>query len=685
MSSKNRFSEAGLIGVSTLRLLLLAFVLGEIAFLASRYALRVDLTSDKIYTLTDSTKTVLNSLQDNVVIEAYFSPDQSLPIGYRPARVMMRNALMEYVELSQGKINLQYFDPFADRTVRETAERLGIRPEQARTSSSGQLTATEIWQGFRIRYGAEKQEVIPLLPFGSTYTYEAVLTPLIKRLTVQNAPKIGVLAFRSQPGSSGMVIGGGPKSKPQSFVEVLRAFSRDYDFRPLDLSKGQLIPPELEVAILIRPKNLTDRMKFAFDQFLMRGGKLVVFADSAEVEVRQNREFRGKVPSYDGPASKVQFLEQLRSYGVVVEDRIVGEGIRQLHQRFGTPTQDKQLYQFVYPYMFEPANEDWSKKADLFARDQQGNVDTALSSQFAKLFKPGVNLNHDLMKAVASVAVPGFFWPCPVGVAEGLPDGVSGEVLLRTSPLSWKEMSKVELDPFTGAVDMQQRMRNLERWQISKTNMMPTRNPVQTPLMVHAKGTFSSYFKGREIPAKPAVKTANKTVEDPDDWGDEDKKQGQEGPDPSKKVAKEAAKESLLEQAPKSASLLVVGDATFIRDDFIRGDYADIHQANGVVGPSGRNGGSAALVFFRNLLDWLVQERDLLGLQNKVGANRAMTFLEQDEAQGETPEEFQQRLASRTRWISMLNAMAPASVFLGLGLWLWLLRRGRKRAFLNQW
>ena len=203
--------------------------------------------------------------------------------------------------------------------------------------------------------------------------------------------------------------------------------------------------------------------------------------------------------------------------------------------------------------------------------------------------------------------------------------------------------------------------------------------------MVHAKGTFSSYFKGREIPAKPAVKTANKTVEDPDDWGDEDKKQGQEGPDPSKKVAKEAAKESLLEQAPKSASLLVVGDATFIRDDFIRGDYADIHQANGVVGLSGRNGGSAALVFFRNLLDWLVQERDLLGLQNKVGANRAMTFLEQDEAQGETPEEFQQRLASRTRWISMLNAMAPASVFLGLGLWLWLLRRGRKRAFLNQW
>jgi hypothetical protein len=686
MRSMNSSFDPGFVGVSTLRLLLLALVLGEVSFLASRYALRVDLTSDKIYTLTESTKTVLNSLQDKVVVEAYFSPDQSLPINYRPARVMMRNALMEYVELGQGKLSLQYFDPFADRTVRETAERLGIRPEQARTSSSGQLTATEIWQGFRIRYGAEKQEVIPLLPFGSTYTYEAVLTPLIKRLTVQNAPQIGVLAFRSQPGSSGLNLEGGPKTKPQGFVEVLRAFGRDYDFRPIDLSKGQLIPPELEVAIVIRPKNLSDRMKFVFDQFLMRGGKLVVFADSAEVEIRHNREFRGKVPSYDSPTSKVRFLEQLRSYGVAVEDRIVGEGIRQLHQRFGTPTQDKQLYQFVYPYMFEAANEDWSKKADLFARDQQGNVDAALSLQFAKLFHPGVNLNHELMKAVASVAVPAFFWPCPVGIAEGVPEGVHGEVLLWTSPLSWKDMPRIELDPFSGAVDMQQRMRNLERWQVSKTNMMPTRNPVQTPLMVHVKGTFPSYFKGREIPAKPSVTAAKKATEEPDDWDDEDdKKPGQEGPDRSKKAVDESPKESMLEQAPDSASLLVVGDATFIRDDFIRGSYAEISPSNGVVGPSGRNGGSAALVFFRNLLDWLVQERDLLGLQNKVGANRAMTFLEQDEARGETPEEFQQRLASRTMWISARHALAPASVFLGLGLWLWLLRRSRKRTFLSQW
>lgn len=684
MKHPDRSNSTGFVGVSVLRLILLAVVLGEVTFLGSRFALRVDLTSDQIYTLTDSTKTVLDSLTDNLVIEAYFSPDTSLPIQYRPARVMMRNTLLEYVELGKGKIKLQYFDPFADRTVRETAERLGIRPEQARTSSSGQLTATEIWQGFRVRYGAEKQQVIPLMRFGSTYNYEAILTPLIKRLTVKDQPKIGVLEFRSRPGGGGMMIQMGPKSRPQGFVEVIRMFGRDYDFQPIDISKGQLIPPGLEVALLIRPKHLSDRTKFIFDQFLMRGGKLVVFADSVEVDVRQDREFRGKVPSYDGPLSKLKFLEQLRSYGVVVEERIVAEGIRQLHQRYGTPTQDKKLYQFMYPYMFEAANTDWSKQAAQFARNPQGQPDKALQAQLEKLFKPGVNLEHDLMKAVASVGIPGFFWPCPVGLVPELPEGVSGDVLMRTSPLSWREMPNIDLDPFGGAPVMEQRMRNLERWRTSKTNSVPTRNPVQTPLMVHLTGTFTSFFKGKQIPPKPSAAKAAKATADPDDWDEEkDKKPGEEGPQPAAKKADTAPKETMIDQASAGASLLVIGDATFIRDDFFRGAYAEINQGNGVIGPSGRNGGQAAMMFFRNLLDWLVQERDLLELRNKTGMDRSMNFLEQDEARSETNVEFQERLGSKILWIATVNALGPAGVLLGLGLGLWIIRRSRKRAFLS--
>ncbi len=90
------------------------------------------------------------------------------------------------------------------------------------------------------------------------------------------------------------------------------------------------------------------------------------------------------------------------------------------------------------------------------------------------------------------------------------------------------------------------------------------------------------------------------------------------------------------------------------------------------------------MLFFRNLLDWLVQERDLLELQNKVGANRSMTFLEQNDARGETDQEFGERLRGKTIWLMGVNAAGPAALFLGLGLILLVLRRSRKRAFLNQ-
>ena len=110
LSRKKR--QEGYVLSSVLRLVLLAIVLTEVTFLATRYAVRADLTSDQLYTLSKSTQTVLDSLSDKLVIEAYFSPDDSLPITYRPLRVMMRNTLQEYVELGDGKVTVQYFNPF---------------------------------------------------------------------------------------------------------------------------------------------------------------------------------------------------------------------------------------------------------------------------------------------------------------------------------------------------------------------------------------------------------------------------------------------------------------------------------------------------------------------------------------------------------------------------------------------
>ena len=67
---RHAHTEAGFIGTMALRLLLLFLVVSQLAFLGTRYRLRWDLTGDKLYTLTGSTRKVLSKLGDHLLIEA---------------------------------------------------------------------------------------------------------------------------------------------------------------------------------------------------------------------------------------------------------------------------------------------------------------------------------------------------------------------------------------------------------------------------------------------------------------------------------------------------------------------------------------------------------------------------------------------------------------------------------------
>ena len=404
--NESTHSDSGFVASSVLRLVLLFIVLAQICFLASRYRTRVDLTSDQLYTLTPSTAKVLGKLENRVLIEAYFSPKENLPILDQPKRMALVNLLEEYEKLSGGAVRVQYINPLEDKTKREMATRLGMKPGQTRVETSGGRTDMEIWQGMRIRYGADAQRIISGMPFPprgqhSTAFYEKILTPTIKQLSTTQKLKVGMLAFRSRPGGGGMMLDMDEKTPPQGYGQLARVFSREFDIQQIDISKGQLIPTEIKIALLIRPKYLTDRTKFVFDQFMMRGGNLIVFADTAELEVRKDRTLRGTVVSYDAPTSKLRFTEMLKSYGVELRNQIVGDGANGPQQPF-LERQQKQNGQPVqnlirYPYFFEAGDTDWQVLAKNMARNSKGEVDEPLAAQYASRVLPGMNMEHDFV------------------------------------------------------------------------------------------------------------------------------------------------------------------------------------------------------------------------------------------------------------------------------------------------
>jgi len=122
-------------------------ILVLLVFFSSRWRTRFDMTSDRLYTLTPSTQKVLAGLDDKIVIEAYMTPDDKLPEVARDYRRTMRNTFDEYAQLAKGKLEVEYLDPSNDVSLKERAERLGIKPQTVQESGGRAFSVLEILAG----------------------------------------------------------------------------------------------------------------------------------------------------------------------------------------------------------------------------------------------------------------------------------------------------------------------------------------------------------------------------------------------------------------------------------------------------------------------------------------------------------------------------------------------------------
>ena len=180
-SLRTRSREHGTALATVAHVVLLLVVLTQIVYLASRNRTRIDLTSDRLWSSTDSTRTLLAKLDKRLVIEAYFSPKEKLPVAVRETRAWADSFLDELVQLGKGKVVVQRFDPNADRAVEDKAKRVGITPvDMTNRASSSSLSYDRHWQGLRLVYGGGKQKVIAQFGPTNSFVAEAFLVPAIK-------------------------------------------------------------------------------------------------------------------------------------------------------------------------------------------------------------------------------------------------------------------------------------------------------------------------------------------------------------------------------------------------------------------------------------------------------------------------------------------------------------------------
>jgi len=240
-----------------------------INLLASEYHLRIDLTEDRQYTLSDATEDILEDLEEPVTVTAYFS--RNLPPNIGKTRQDFQDLLIEYANLSDGQVLYKFINPNENEDHEKEAAQKGIQPVLINVREKDQMKQQKAFLGATIQLG-ERMEVIPFVQPGAGMEY--ALSTAIKKISIANKPVVGFIRGHGEPGVNEM----------GQAVEQLGVL---YDVQEIFLTDTTSILDSYRTLALIRPTDSVPSSHLEqLDAFLTRGGRLLVAQNAVQVDYR---------------------------------------------------------------------------------------------------------------------------------------------------------------------------------------------------------------------------------------------------------------------------------------------------------------------------------------------------------------------------------------------------------------
>ena len=283
-------------------LLLLVLVFVPLIVTTSRWlpALRVDLTSDHLYTLTPGTVSIVQNLRRPLRLTLYFSEHATRDLPQlRSYEQRVNEMLQEMVARSHGQLHLKVIDPVPYSDDETSAEGSGL------TSASGGTNGERVFFGLAasvMRAGEdgagemdvpalrtpERSLAIPFFDPAREAFVEYDIAKLLYELNQRSKPTIDVISSLPVDGGGDPALGDQPWTVMQQLGQLFRLHTIEPD-------KLTHIGPHTKVVLLIHPQHLSTAAQYAIDQYVLGGGHLVVFVDpDAEMDF---------APSSDDPAN----------------------------------------------------------------------------------------------------------------------------------------------------------------------------------------------------------------------------------------------------------------------------------------------------------------------------------------------------------------------------------------------
>ncbi|MFQ5488111.1 MAG: Gldg family protein, partial [Gammaproteobacteria bacterium] len=400
------------------------------------------------YDITRAIKKVLYAYQgsgqlfDNIrtplTFHGYLSPDARLPAPLVTLKQELRAVLDELRGQAGAKLKVRIEDPEADggRLARRLEKDHGFRP-----MATGLLDKNTFWFYMTLEGGGQMIQ-IPLPEDLDKGGLARGIQAALKRFS-QGFLK--TVALYTPPATPALPQFGFPTGGGKRFQWLREKLEENYNVRSTDLKSGQ-VPAEADLLVLASPAGLDDKQRFAVDQFLMRGGTVILATSPFDVNMRgmlsASRQDSG-------------LADWLANYGISIEDKMV---LDPQNSAFPIPIQ-RNLGGFViqetrmveYPYFIDIRGEGIDAKSGLAAGLDQ------------------ITMN----------------WASPIHIDREKNRGRRVIRLLSSSPQAWTADS----------TNIQPDFRSYPQWGFPETGQRG-----RQPLAVVVEGQFDSWYRDKPSP-----------------------------------------------------------------------------------------------------------------------------------------------------------------------------------------
>jgi len=435
---------------------------------------RLDITENRLYTLSPATKDILSQVKSQVRINLYLSPAGEMPSEMKDLEKDITDKL-EAIQALAGKKKFTYHtihmkparllakleskqegeEEEKEKSLEERLLEKGVQPFAVRTVGDVKATSRWIYSSIGIAYKEKAEEILPEIVPAKLPQLEYELMNIIYKLAIQQ-PKVVLVAPKSRiPESTlamyrqlGLKIP--PMRDPYRYLERILK-SQKYEVQRVELNKKSPLPDDFDLLAVVNPRNLSERQQWEINRSIVEGRPIFLVVQNYEWDYQASK---GNITVSKGPVNPgvSGFLE---SYGLGLSDKVLMD----VNHGPLTVSSGNALESLL-----------------------GGGITLDIPIQIV-IKQQSMNKNHPITKRLSSIY---YLWGSALTLQEEKlkENGLKWQVLLNTSKQAWE--------------------REIEKEGLSQDDLKkpgPTRS---YPLMVLVEGQFPDAFAGQEPPPWPS-------------------------------------------------------------------------------------------------------------------------------------------------------------------------------------